>query len=273
MEDIDKDRVNAEVFDALGHPTRIVILKTLSKEPLGFAELKKKLGIDSSGHLQHHLNKLGNLIKTNEYGKYCLSDQGKDALFMIKIVEGVSEPKIKETRIYAINRWKMVAVTMVVALILSTPLAYFCLTIYHEKNEMLSSLNGLSFNYLMSIKGDIDTLLFLLEYNNNTDIIICEARALSYSSKTLYYITRNLYHHTGNSKCYNMSVIFFDLFAFINDVSNDEPSKIVPEFAKNKEIFVEIRDRVKEMAIYEGVMEIPNTLIGELRTAVGKLSK
>ena len=76
----DKDREWAELFDALSHPTRIMILKALSEEPIGFADLKKKLDIESSGHLQHHLSKPGNLIKTDNYGKYTLSDQGKDAL-------------------------------------------------------------------------------------------------------------------------------------------------------------------------------------------------
>jgi len=39
-----KDMQQAEVFDALGHPTRVVILKALSEGPAGFAELKRKLG-------------------------------------------------------------------------------------------------------------------------------------------------------------------------------------------------------------------------------------
>lgn len=78
--EIENDRQRAEVFDALGHPTRIALLKALNEGAVGFAELKKKTAIESSGHLQHHLNKLDGLIKTDEYGKYCLSDQGKDAL-------------------------------------------------------------------------------------------------------------------------------------------------------------------------------------------------
>lgn len=51
-DNVDQDRQRAEIFDALSHPTRIMILKALSDEVLGFADLKKKLGIESSGHLQ-----------------------------------------------------------------------------------------------------------------------------------------------------------------------------------------------------------------------------
>jgi len=94
-DDIDLDRRRAEVFDALSHPTRIMILKALSDEAVGFADLKKKLSIESSGHLQHHLNKLNDLVKTDEYGKYTLSDQGKDALLSVQTVERTAklEPK------------------------------------------------------------------------------------------------------------------------------------------------------------------------------------
>jgi hypothetical protein len=89
-EDVQGDRQRAEIFDALSHPTRITILKALGESALGFADLKKKTSIDSSGHLQHHLSKLGPLIKTDEYGKYCLSDQGKDALLTVLTVENVA---------------------------------------------------------------------------------------------------------------------------------------------------------------------------------------
>lgn len=100
MEDqkqVELNRQKAEVFDALGHPTRIQILKVLSEGSFGFADLKKKTAIDSSGHLQHHLNKLDGLIKTDEYGKYCLSDEGKDALLTVQTVES-SSPEIAKRR-------------------------------------------------------------------------------------------------------------------------------------------------------------------------------
>ncbi len=84
------DKQREEVFDALGHPTRIHILKVLSEGSLGFADLKKKTSIESSGHLQYHLTKLDGLIKTDEYGKYCLSDEGKDALLTVQTVENLS---------------------------------------------------------------------------------------------------------------------------------------------------------------------------------------
>ncbi len=87
VEGTEKDKQRAEMFDALGHPTRIKILKVLSEGPLGFSDLKRSLSIDSGGHLNHHLDKLGDLIKKEEYGKYCISDKGKDALLNWQVAQ------------------------------------------------------------------------------------------------------------------------------------------------------------------------------------------
>jgi len=130
MEDqsrIEQDKQRAEVFDALGHPTRILILKVLSDGSLGFAELKKKTAIESSGHLQHHLTKLNGLIKTDEYGKYCLSGEGKDALLTVQTVEDASSKK--EAREKGHRRFKIglkpVAILFMALLVASSSVAVY----------------------------------------------------------------------------------------------------------------------------------------------------
>ena len=90
MEGTQKDKQRAEIFDALGHPMRLRILKVLSEGPLGFAELKRSLNVESSGHIQFHLDKLNGLIKTED-GKYCISDKGKDALLTMQPIEKYNE--------------------------------------------------------------------------------------------------------------------------------------------------------------------------------------
>jgi len=94
---IDKDFLAATLFEAISHPTRIQILRTLSADALGFAELKRKLGISSSGNLSHHLNKLATLVETNEQGKYRLTDQGHEALFSIEATQVIDDSWIKTT--------------------------------------------------------------------------------------------------------------------------------------------------------------------------------
>jgi len=150
-EDVEKDRQRAEVFDALGHPTRIVLLKVLSEGALGFADLKKKVSIESSGHLQHHLTKLNGLIKTDEYGKYCLSEQGKDALITIQTVENVSTDRetgnLKGTnRRLSIQkvRLKSWALLLSALLIVSTAFAFYEYTqtlALHRENERLKAID------------------------------------------------------------------------------------------------------------------------------------
>jgi hypothetical protein len=100
----------------------------LSEGSLGFADLKKKTAIESSGHLQHHLTKLNGLIKTDEYGKYCLSDEGKDALLTVQTVENTS-PKKEGVKEKAHGHFKVglkpVAFLLMVLLIASSAIAVY----------------------------------------------------------------------------------------------------------------------------------------------------
>lgn len=140
-----QDQQRAEVFDALGHPTRIAILKTLSEGSAGFSELKKRTSIESSGHLQHHLNKLDGLIKTDAYGKYYLSDQGKDALLTVQTVEQ-SSPKANKT-----HRWRFSskAALATISLLLVGLLVVASVTAiieYDQANTLKKSTEVSSFN-------------------------------------------------------------------------------------------------------------------------------
>jgi len=85
-ERIEESRKRAEFFDTLSHQTRIKILKALEAQPLSFAELKKLLSTESSGYLQHHLGKLGDLIRQTDDGKYALSDDGREAMRVLNAI-------------------------------------------------------------------------------------------------------------------------------------------------------------------------------------------
>ncbi len=148
--EMDKDRERAEVFDSLGHPTRIAILKALNDGAVGFAELKKKVAIESSGHLQHHLNKLDGLIRTDEYGKYCLSDQGKDALLTVQTVESASSNREMPQRdrrhklFSGKTGLKLAAILLTAFLIASSALAlveYNQTTVLQKQVERISGVN------------------------------------------------------------------------------------------------------------------------------------
>ncbi|MBO3832996.1 MAG: winged helix-turn-helix transcriptional regulator, partial [Candidatus Brockarchaeota archaeon] len=92
----------AELFDVLAHPVRIRILKVLQQEPMGFSELKKALGMESSGHLQYHLERLRDLVKQDAYGKYVISDDGREALRFTQLVEQMSVRKSRMLNILSL---------------------------------------------------------------------------------------------------------------------------------------------------------------------------
>lgn len=67
-----------------------------------FGRFKDELGIASSGNLDHHLKKLEGLVILDSNGLYSLSDEGKEALAAVKIVESTvsarKEPTIPQSR-------------------------------------------------------------------------------------------------------------------------------------------------------------------------------
>jgi DNA-binding transcriptional ArsR family regulator len=75
-----------EVFDAISHPMRVEILKELAKGPMGFADLKRKLKISSSGLLDFHLKKMSSIVTTNADGSYILNDRGFAAVQAVDVV-------------------------------------------------------------------------------------------------------------------------------------------------------------------------------------------
>ena len=159
--EFESDKQRAEVFDALGHPTRIAILKALSEGSVGFADLKKKTGIQSSGHLQHHINKLCGLVKTNEYGKYCLSDQGKDALLTVGTVEDAAYPAKKHRRRVSI---KKVAALLLVAIIATAAVSAWAFDRI-ETHKRWAKLANESFDFANNM---VIVIPLLHDYINNS---------------------------------------------------------------------------------------------------------
>ena len=78
--------VDEEVFEAISHPLRIRILELLAERPMSFAELKRALGVRSSGHLDFHLRKLRGLVVVDEEGRYTLSGEGYAALQAVAVI-------------------------------------------------------------------------------------------------------------------------------------------------------------------------------------------
>lgn len=111
----------AELFEALGHPMRLEILRALSESPLGFADLKRKMNVSSSGHLAHHLEKLDGLVRTTPEGLYALTDEGKEALRIVSVSKDSASHRIQDGRKLVISR--AVLAGLVAALLLLASVA------------------------------------------------------------------------------------------------------------------------------------------------------
>lgn len=77
----------SELFEKISHPTRVKILRLMEASPLNFSQLKNKLGIKSSGNLDHHIKKLEGLIYLDSDGLYKITDEGKTVLIVIRSIE------------------------------------------------------------------------------------------------------------------------------------------------------------------------------------------
>ena len=118
-------RDRAELFEALGHPTRIKIIQVLSESPLGFADLKRRMGIESNGLISFHIGKLDGLVKTSLEGDYVLTDEGREALRIIAIKDSTGpRPERKRFRVRLIQ---IIAIIMILALATTTYLSYTAL--------------------------------------------------------------------------------------------------------------------------------------------------
>lgn len=150
--DAEFNRTRAELFEAIGHQTRIRILEALSQEPLTFSGLKKRMGIDSSGHLSFHLEKLSGLIRTTAEGTYTLTDDGREALRLIQTVHGTEkEPMASPSRIRPRSTRRLLGLAaIVVAIILVGSIAASAasgITLYNTQEPLQGSLHYVPSGY------------------------------------------------------------------------------------------------------------------------------
>ncbi len=80
------DVSTCELFEALGHPRRIKIMQILGQERMGFAGLKKEIGMESNGYLAFHLAKLSQMVTLSQDGLYGLTAEGYDAFRMVEAI-------------------------------------------------------------------------------------------------------------------------------------------------------------------------------------------
>lgn len=117
LDDDGFDVSRAELFEALGHQTRIRLLQALAENPMGFSDLKRRVDIESSGLLSFHLGKLTHLVTLTQDGRYTLTDEGKEAVRMVEITKGEGHPQTIKVRNRSPKTYVAVIAVLLVALV------------------------------------------------------------------------------------------------------------------------------------------------------------
>lgn len=139
-----------EVFSALKHPARRMILRMLGEAPATYTEILNALGVDT-GLLNFHLDSLKGLVAKGEDGRYRLSGFGSSALGLMR---GVEEPVRRSRDGFSLFGrrvgWARVLAVVVAVLIASNAWSAYA---YRELND--EGLNALG-AVLMQTRGLVD---------------------------------------------------------------------------------------------------------------------
>lgn len=170
----------AELFEKISHSTRLKILSLLDDNPLNFTQLKEALNIDSNGNLDHHLKKLDTLIYLDTGGLYKLSDDGREALRAVQVMEANMTTK-KEPAVSAqANRvfYAFLAITCIfpisvaAALFMFTSLGSSLQTIIATATGLVAVFVGLLaavVGFRKTIKTDMKSTLPLTYFPSSND--------------------------------------------------------------------------------------------------------
>jgi DNA-binding transcriptional ArsR family regulator len=134
----------AELFEKISHPTRLKILSLLEDNPLNFTQLKAALNMDSNGNLDHHLKKLDTLIYVDTGGLYKLSDDGKEALQAVQVMEANIKPKKEPAISTQANKvfYAFLAITCIFPVSVATAL-YASTSISESIPALIGTVTGL----------------------------------------------------------------------------------------------------------------------------------
>lgn len=119
------------ILTSLKHPLRRKILRMLSNKPFSFSEILESLAIDS-GHLNHHLKNLGDLVTHTQEGNYTLSTAGWAAVKLMGKVEEQEETAKTNKRIRITSKTAIIFSAIFAVCLLTA--AIYALT-YTTQNE------------------------------------------------------------------------------------------------------------------------------------------
>ena len=166
------------IFNTLKHPIRRKIIRLLSDKPKTYSEILHELSMDS-GHLNYHLENLGDIVTRTKAGKYALSSVGKTAVNLMTKVEEqhATTREVKQAR--RVSKTAVIfSVIFAIALLTST---VYALTFTTQQQDILFGGTQISVNlqpnqtytYTITLK----TLSFISGHgsaigNNNMEVMV-----------------------------------------------------------------------------------------------------
>ena len=180
----------AEVFEALGHPTRIRILQAVSETPLPFSELKHAVGLESNGLLSFHLGRLSGLVRLNGEGLYTVTDEGKEALRIIDAGRKQDEGHPSARPTLHLPHQKAILAGLLVALIVLGSVAVYqqeqILTLNHELDSNTVAIGGTRYWYETATYPPVDDNGSSVSFHGVTFTTMTPSFILSYSNPSQY---------------------------------------------------------------------------------------
>ena len=206
-----------EVFSALKHPARRMILRMLGEAPATYTEILNALGVDT-GLLNFHLDSLKGLVAKGEDGRYRLSGFGSSALGLMR---GVEEPVRRSREGFSLFGrrvgWARVLAVVVAVLIASNAWSAYA---YRELND--EGLNALG-AVLMQTRGLVDESAGML--SSGIDGGVLDSGLVEALERDLIGLSRQLgvliYLDGGNSAGWSeVKSGADDLMEFVSDLGD-----------------------------------------------------
>lgn len=173
---------------------RVKILRALEMRPIGFADLKKAVGIESSGHLQFHLGKLTGLIGTAQDGSYTLTDDGREALRVLNTISVGGSPGGAGRLSLWSGRWTkpFIASLLILVIVLSG------VAIYQAQTGPTTILRTATISVPVPCSGQV-----VWSSNSNSSevpVLLMQPNTTAYACVTYqtYWMGNSAYNFTGS---------------------------------------------------------------------------
>ena len=132
--------------------------------------MKREVGIESSGHLQFHLGKLNGLVSTNAEGSYTLTDDGREAIRVLKAIPTTSDqiPLVSTTPKRRTNWLVPILAIIVIAIIAGAGTGYLLGNMNEHTTTITSTSTQVTTVQTIDLSRSDSNYSFAIRLNGST---------------------------------------------------------------------------------------------------------